>query len=234
MRSDSKCPYCGKEYPLLRVRGLFGKDGRAIRSTRCGCDGEAEAERAAYVARRRVELGDAWAKTNVPRLFKGVTPDKDGLRLIESRGIYISGPRGTGKTARACSILKAYVARNQEGGYVSAKFISLPDWLASMRRDWGSQEEDAYQRAAGVKLLVLDDIGKGKPTAWAMERLFRLVDDRYANMRRTIYTSQYSLAELGRRCAVDGDIETAEAMVSRIYQTCEGIELSGPDLRKKD
>lgn len=232
--TTARCPHCGKPYPTVTIPAFMGIPERKVQSRTCGCEGErltidAESRRA-----MQADLTRAWHGTGVPKRFYDVTLDRDGLaELGFSGGLYMTGPKGTGKTTAACRILKAYVRENQQGGWVSARFVSVPDWLASMRGVWGDQEEDAFQRASRCRLLVLDDIGKGKPTEWAIERLFRLVDDRYNGARPTIYTSQYDLGELGERCAVNGDAETADAMISRIYETCKGMPFDGPDLRKK-
>lgn len=228
------CPYCGKPYPTIIVPAFLGIPERKIQSSECGCEGEAEAKNAERRKSMQADLIRAWHGTGVPKRFQSVQPDRDGLAELEfAGGMYLFGPKGTGKTTAACRVLKAYVREHQANGWVSARFVSVPDWLASMRGVWGNQEEEAFQRASRCRLLVLDDIGKGKPTGWAIERLFRLVDSRYNSARPTIYTSQYDLGELGERCTVDGDTETADAMVSRIYETCKGMAFDGPDLRKK-
>lgn len=228
------CPYCGKPYPIVTIPALLNIPERTVQSAECGCDGEKAALHAAYRRSMQSDLVRAWHNTGVPKKFQEVQPDRDGLAELEfSGGLYLTGPKGTGKTTSACRILKAYVRENQSNGWVSARFVSVPDWLGSMRGVWGSQEEEAFQRASRCKLLVLDDIGKGKPTEWAMERLFRLVDSRYNGARPTIFTSQYDLGELGERCTVNGDAETADAMVSRIYETCKGIVFDGEDHRRK-
>lgn len=229
--SASRCPHCGREYPIIRIPGLFGRDGRAIRSTHCGCDGERMAEEEEARRELQTQLTTAWHGTGVPEEFWDVSPDFDRLGMVgPEQWLYMHGPKGTGKTTAACRVLKAFVRKYQSDGHVSARFVDLPDWLASMRR-WGDAEEDAYQRAAGVRMLVLDDLGKGKPTDWAMERVFRLINDRYKHRRPTIITSQYDLGTLGQRCAINGDIETAEGMVSRIGKRGMDIRFDGPDLR---
>lgn len=232
--TDETCPYCGNPYPLVTIPPLFGVPARQVRSRTCGCEGEAAALNAAYRKSIQGDLVRAWHGTGVPERFRDVKPDHDGLSELEFHGgLYMTGPKGTGKTTAACRILKAYVRKHQNGGWVSARFLSVPDWLASMRGVWGDREEEAFQSASRCKLLVLDDIGKGKPTEWAMERLFRLVDDRYNGVRATIFTSQYDLGELGERCTVNGDAETADAMVSRIFETCKGVTFDGEDYRRK-
>lgn len=227
------CPYCGKEYPTVTIPGIFGGASRTIQSRECGCAGELEAKRERERAERAEALRTAWASTGVPTRYMGVAQDKEGAqRILEGHGLYFYGPRGTGKTQSACSVLKAYVAVHTDSeGRCGAAFVSVPDWLASMRGAWGEDEERAYNRAASRSLLVLDDLGKGKPTQWALERLFRLVDDRYNKLRPTVYTSQYGLGELAQRLGWE-DRETAEAIVSRIHETCTGVRMDGPDLRK--
>ena len=226
------CPYCGKPYPTIQIPSLFGAKCMTIPSATCGCEGERLHE--AEEARRKLQadLTRAWRGTGVPKRYLGVTTDRDGLAEMEAAGgMYLTGGRGTGKTTKACEILKAYVRREQRDGWVSARFVSVPDWLASLRGRWGEQEERGYQRAAGSRLLVLDDIGKGNPTGWAIERLFRLIDERYNQMRPTIYTSQYNLGDLSDRLTIDGDLETADAIVSRIHETCRGVRFDGQDYR---
>lgn len=226
------CPYCGNPYPTITIPGLRGKPDRHIQSQVCGCKASLEAKEAADRRRHQEELVKAWRATGVPARSFDVPPDFDGLRDMDFKGsLYLQGPKGSGKTTRACGILKAYVSEGQRGGWVSARFVSVPDWLASMRCNWGSDEENAYQVAAGCDFLVLDDLGKGKPTGWTMERIFRLVDTRYNNMRHTVFTSQYELPELGEHCSVNGDVETAEAMVSRLHEMCGIVTFGGDDHR---
>lgn len=228
------CPHCGRPYPTVTIPAFLGIPERRVQAMECGCEGERAESMAVQRRLIQQDLTRAWHGTGVPKRFRDVRPDYDGLKGMGfSGGLYLTGPKGTGKTTAACRILKAYVREHQRSGWVSARFVSVPDWLGSMRGVWGTQEEEAFQSAARCQLLVLDDIGKGKPTEWAIERLFRLVDDRYNGARPTIFTSQYDLGELGERCTVNGDSETADAMVSRIFETCTGLTFDGPDLRKK-
>ena len=58
-----------------------------------------------------------------------------------------------------------------------------------------------------------------------------VVNTRYEAMLPTIYTSQYDLDALGRRLSRAHERETADAIVSRIRETCIDIGLYGPDKR---
>ncbi|MBK8395744.1 MAG: ATP-binding protein [Leptospiraceae bacterium] len=45
-------------------------------------------------------------------------------------------------------------------------------------------------------MLVLDDFGVQKETAWAMEKIYDLIDTRYENRRLTIVTSNKPMESL--------------------------------------
>lgn len=234
---DDVCPHCGQRLRKFSIPSLHGGEGRLI-TVECDCEGAIEERTREDRAARACTLRSAWERTGVPRRYLDVKPDMGMLRLIDDgKGIYLYGPRGTGKTHAACSILKAYVSRHtSEAGWCSARFVSTPAWLDSIQDTYGrwSSSEDAFQRAAGVKLLVLDDIGKvtSRVSDWSAGKLFRLVNDRYGDGKVTVFTSRYQLADLASRMSTYEDRETAGDMVDRIAETCVPLMMDGPNLRR--
>ena len=91
-------------------------------------------------------------------------------------------------------------------------------------------EEMVYQQLRGVRLLVLDDVGKEKPSAHTREVYFYVVDERLKLGLPVLITSNLplngtdSLEELVGR-----------ATVSRIVGMCQGncFELKGDDFRMR-
>ncbi len=73
--------------------------------------------------------------------------------------------------------------------------ISTVDLLAKIRAafDGGSKYDDSAQdvinRYSRIKLLILDDMGTEKPTEWANERLFEVIDNRYNENLPTVITT---------------------------------------------
>jgi len=231
------CPYCGNELRKQPIPSLGGGGTVHYMNVQCDCDGARAARRAEYRERRGDLLRMAWENTGVPRRYWDVRPDYDGLeRVRDGHGLYIYGSRGVGKTHSAAAILKAYVSRNtSEAGWCQARFISANRWLDEIHDAFGRRNvsaEDVFMRAAGTKLLVLDDFGKinSRASEWSVGRLFRLVDERNSAMLPTIFTSKYSLSALADRFSAV-DPETAGDMISRIRETCERIEMSGEDRR---
>lgn len=189
---------------------------------------------------RQQQLYKAWRRTGVPRRYADVAKmdyEEYESDISKGMGLYLHGPKGVGKTHLACGYLKTYVSRHTPShkDYCSARFINVTAWLDDIQHtyDVGSDSEEAFQLAASPKLLVLDDLGKasGRMSAWTVGKLYRLIDERYCDQLPTIYTTQYALSSLAIRLTVDGDKDTAEAIVSRIAETTKQIPMNGKDRR---
>lgn len=230
------CPYCGSELKRYAIPSIGGSKCHYV-NIECECDGAKAERKAQYVEHKKDLLRAAWERTGVPRRYWDVNPDFDSLsKLEDGGGLYIYGTRGVGKTYSACSILKAYVARNtSESGWCSAKFTTAIRWLDEIQETYGrfnSSAEDVFQRAAGTGLLIVDDFGKlnSRASEWSLGRLFRLVDERNTAKLPTIFTSKYALSALASMFDAVNP-ETSGDMISRIRETCERIQMTGTDRR---
>lgn len=141
------------------------------------------------------------------------------------RSLFLFGAFGTGKTGLALSILRRRLEGGQPGLY-----YALADLLDRLRRTYdrargeeGESAEQIVRQLQDVDLLVLDDLGAERPTDWALEKLFQVVDGRMRNERETIYTSNLTTDELADRLG--------RRIVERIaYQTWDQ-EVGGRNLR---
>ena len=155
-----------------------------------------------------------------------------------SRGFYICGPVGCGKSLiAACMIremiLTAPTARdirrhvgssNQvENWYPRLRFVSVPRLLSRIRNTYGrrsaheTKTEDIIEAYAGADVLVLDDLGAEGTTDWVREQLFELVDERYGTMQPTIFTSNLTLDQLAKRISLRVADRIAEMCGDFIY-----------------
>ena len=119
-----------------------------------------------------------------------------------------------------------------EAGYEVA-FTTAKGMLERVKAtfDEGSTEA-AVARYAKCDVLVLDDLGKEDATEWSVGTVFSVLDTRYEDMRPTIVTSNYAPSALADRLARRGERVTAEAIASRISQTCRPVYLGGRDRRR--
>ena len=240
--SPMTCSFCGKELPK-RNFALAGHAPMLI-TLPCDCpEAQAEAKRESEEIERR-ERAEAfkksWERVGVPTMFSRVDADFDRAKpLFDGRSIYITGDSGRGKTHTACRVAKAYLVRNTNRRGVTMRcwknclFVTAQDVLSQLKRSWArwdQNEEDVFQRWAGVDLLVLDDLGKGVPSEWAAENFHRLVDVRWSNHHPMVITSQYTVSELADRYEKAGD-ETMVALASRLNGWCDEFSMDGPDRR---
>lgn len=173
----------------------------------------------------------AMVRAGVPSRYLGVQA------LEPPKGsTYIAGPVGSGKTHRACSLLKGFIAEgmrgNAEFGIWStpeAWFVTGEGYLRQLKADFdGGWKAEAMMRAP---FLVIDDLGQESPTRWAVAELFRLIDHRYGNELPTVVTSQFTPDGIAKRLRVEGGEEQAVAMVSRLFEMCELVVLDHADRR---
>lgn len=79
-------------------------------------------------------------------------------------------------------------------------------------------------RARSDAIVILDDIGAEKPSEWVQEQLYALIDLRYRMQRSTFFTTNCTLKQL--------ESQIGSRIVSRIFEMCEGVKVSGTDWRK--
>jgi DNA replication protein DnaC len=155
-----------------------------------------------------------------------------GKPLPGRNGFFIHGPKGTGKThivaAIANSILNAGTA---------AVCMTERELLGRIRRTYShgnGDESDVLEVYKRVPLLIIDDLGKEKPSEWTLATLYAIIDGRYERAMPTIVTTNYDpVSLLERMTPKGGDITTADAIVDRLNEMCESIFMDGGSWRSR-
>lgn len=151
----------------------------------------------------------------------------------KGKGLFFSGPCGTGKTHLAAAISISLIQKS-----IPVVFTTLIDLLAKIRatfRDDSRYSEDEITEAyRSVSLLILDDLGKESPTDWTLSTLYSIINDRYERKLPLVVTTNYTdeqlINALSRR---SGDDVTAEAIVSRLHEMTYGVPMQGIDMRRE-
>lgn len=134
--------------------------------------------------------------------------------------LLLHGPTGTGKSSLAAALLVETLATGELDGWRCV----VPDLLRRLR-PVPDQDEALAVRAERAPLLVLDDIGVTKPSAWVEERLYGIINTRYERRRWTVLTSNLSpddgtlAAQLGPR------------IFWRMHELALSVEVSAGNLR---
>ncbi|MGW1998416.1 DnaA ATPase domain-containing protein [Embleya sp. NPDC001921] len=115
--------------------------------------------------------------------------------------LFLTGNMGVGKTHTAWQAIRAW----------HQTWFDVPQWRGLPRIEaWRSTalfdalrpeaEEDGRRvaaRAQRADLLYLDDLAAARANDWTRERLFEIVDERYAQNRPILITSDVFPADLG-------------------------------------
>ena len=149
---------------------------------------------------------------------------------VVKKGLLFIGRPGVGKTHLAVATLRAAMAEsNLQGAFEDTRRL-----LASLRHGYEQKSRDeakVYERIIDAELLVLDDIGAERRTAWVedtLDRLETIVIERYNAKRPTIFTTNY----FDNDDAIEGlRVRIGSRLLSRLHEMCHWYELYGPDYR---
>lgn len=233
------CEFCGKPLPVEHLNAKRVPRPMTV-ILPCPCPEATEARKKAAEEAEAARLTEALEErvriAGVPVIYRTV-PRIDRYRadLDSGNWIYFTGAVGSGKTTSAAIALKDWIASNairyDEGRYFSfpvARWLSAKDTLKTAYDNDLSMDEVI----GGARLVVLDDLGKGKPTEWFVEQLFELIDHLYSDGRTVIVTSQYPLSKLAQKLS-KGDPDTADAIISRLRHKCSVYDMGSKDRRTK-
>ncbi len=144
-----------------------------------------------------------------------------------SKGLFLWGNPGTGKTLLSSIILTELIIHNVvEGKYIkiSSFFSRLKSTFVEGSDNYGESSR-ILRNLSEVDVLVIDDFGVQKDTPYEQTTLYDLVDARYEAEKFTIFTSN--------RNPVKALNELSEGRIlSRIREMARIFEISGEDYRK--
>lgn len=133
--------------------------------------------------------------------------------------LWLVGPVGVGKTHAAVAVLREL--------YVVQRVTDVRRWFVGSlldRLDWRNPDNaETMSRARSASVLVLDDLGVGELSEWAVGRIGSLVNERYERTLPTIVTTN---REPGVLREVVG-----ERTYSRLAEGATVLEVGGDDRR---
>src|SRR5271169_7197973 len=157
------------------------------------------------------------------------------------KGLLLIAPSGVGKTHLAVASLKELIRRGHGGLFCDYREL-LKEIQASYNPASESTEMSVLEPVRTAEVLVLDDLGASKPSAWVLDIIGLVLNARYNERKMTLLTTNYvdesSAGEAGaqllggRRVVVKDDTLTdriGARMRSRLYEMCRTVSLDAPD-----
>lgn len=237
--AEAICPLCkGTEWVLE-------ESDSGIQAKRCKC----------FHEHRNQSLLE---KANIPRRYKDCTlknfeihndSHRDALKIskkfisnypVQEIGLLFIGPCGVGKTHLAIGILQELIQKKK----VPCYFYDFRELIRDIQNTYTPEssltESDVLEPVFHKDILVLDELGAKRTTAWVEDTVFYIINNRYNNKRLTLFTSNYLDSEEeedGRQPFYKKGAETLVDRIgvrlrSRLYEMCKIVDMEGEDYRK--
>lgn len=192
--------------------------------------------------------GKVWTTQNAQSLKQAKLVTQSFVRDYpgaSEKGLLLMGPSGVGKTHLAVAALKELLRRGHQGIFCDYREL-LKEIQASYNPASESTEMAILEPIRSAEILVLDDLGASKPSAWVLDIIGLLLNARYSERRMTLLTTNYfdekPAAEPaprlpnGQRVVVKEDSlgdRIGARMRSRLYEMCRTLEVFAPDFRRE-
>ena len=239
MSQEKPCAKCGGTGWLLEDAG------RSQLARRCAC----------FTDRWKRSLLD---QANIPRRYRACSLDsfevhndshRDALKIsrqfvknfpAQDVGLLFIGPCGVGKTHLAAAIIQELM-RAKDAACIFYDFRDLMREIqATFTPESALNESDVLAPVFSSEVLVLDELGAKRTTAWVEETVFYIINHRYNHKKMTIFTTNYpdtdededkrdSFYKKGGDSLID---RIGVRLRSRIYEMCKVVEMTGDDYRK--
>lgn len=146
--------------------------------------------------------------------------DQSGDHFFQTNAI-LTGPSGTGKT-RALAQAAVWYAREYRG-MDSVEWITGYDFaelVSDLATDKRQESSGKLAQITFAEILYFDDLGSANFTPARTSRFFRLIDERYKHDLPTIFTTNYTTAQLKKLFATTSETrDEATRILRRIIGT---------------
>jgi DNA replication protein DnaC len=243
-------------------RMVARKDGPGQVAVACECGMEERAEKVMERARipKRYEHcdfesyatdladGRTWTSQHEQSLKHAKLVAQSFVREYPAseKGLLLMGPSGVGKTHLAVAALKELLRRGHSGLFCDYREL-LKEIQASYNPASESTEMSVLEPVRTAEMLVLDDLGASKPSAWVLDIIGLVLNARYNERRMTILTTNYfdedaqgaasvqsPSGERYKKVKEDSLADRIGArMRSRLYEMCRNVDVQSPDFRRE-
>ena len=147
-------------------------------------------------------------------------------------GLMLMGAPGVGKTHLAVAALRALIARYRTRVFFADYRELLQEIQSSYDPISRTSEIEVLRPVRDAEVLLLDDLGARRPTAWVRDTVTHILNERYNRERITLITTNYFDAERAADGTATLEDRIEARLRSRLYEMCRTYFLDGDDFRR--
>jgi primosomal protein DnaI len=151
---------------------------------------------------------------------------------LQTTGLYLVGPLGTGKTFLMCYMLYQLAKVGLTGA-----IVYMPDFAEDLKSLFHDSQKmkDMIDLMKETELLVFDDIGSENLNPWMRDHVIGAILNARMNRKPTFFTSNYELSSLEKHFSFtskEGDDEfKGKRLMDRIRPFVETVVVEGTNQR---
>lgn len=156
-------------------------------------------------------------------------------------GLLFIGPCGVGKTHLAVAFIRELMIKKDVLSYFCDFRELIRKIQSSYSPDSDVTENYLLEPIFESDVLVLDELGAKRTTAWVDETVFYIINHRYNSKKLTIFTSNYLDSEEDEEDTRNEYFKKKDDTLvdrigvrlrSRLYEMCKVVNIYGEDYRK--
>lgn len=154
----------------------------------------------------------------------------DFINNPKSKGLYLSGNFGSGKTHLVVATFNELAKKN-----IKSAIIFWPEFLRNLKSSFNTDYEDKMDYIKNVDLLLIDDLGAEVTTPWSRDEILcPILQYRMDNNLPVFITSNLNIENLEQHLSQTKDgveIVKAKRIIERIKCLTEEIEMISKNMR---
>lgn len=139
-------------------------------------------------------------------------------------GLIIYGNIGYEKTYFGACIANRMI--EQDKVVLMEKSSSIIDRIKESFNKEGLSEIEIIELYSNVDMLIIDDFGNENLSKWALEKLYKIISNRYDNELPIVITTRFNKEQLIEHLSTENDTEIAEEIVEVLNEMCYGIAIT--------
>lgn len=248
----AKCGFCNQKLKPIGLDYLYvNYDKNMIEYERCNCekavqfwkkfDFEQEEKQRQEKYRKMINniYKDNYMKKRLQKYnFENVSDTYEDTIIINQlikfadlciksemkNGLIIFGNIGYEKTYLAACIANKMIEQNKIA--LMEKSSSIIDRIKGSFNKEGLSEMEIIELYSNVDMLIIDDFGNENLSKWALEKLYKIISNRYDNELPIVITTRYNKEQLIEQLSTENDTEIAEEIVKVLNEMCYGIAIT--------